>query len=721
MAEEGAADRGRGVAGSAAGDDSHLLSTAETSSEGQTAQHKGTGSGGAGAPATGRADDDGASGDDLSSAPPDDVVDSDESSSSFDDSDIGSVDEEAAARRAADRERRRNAKAVKRVSQHHGVVWHRVSRRWTASYKGKYCGSYVDETLAAAAVDRAAIAAGEAAVNDTTEEQQQAAAQFRASCRKGARFTGVHKVGEGKFAARFKGRQVGVFDDERSAAAAYDVARQDHGLQALNDTTKEEQASVREQVQPVSPEDVSMRWLARRGVWAVWASNRGARVHIGDFETEEAAKAAKEAAVAAQMADWKSGNGEPATTGAGAAAAAQAAPAAQRAQAAPAADGEATAPMVDTSTAKATVPPLREPPQQTAPPQSAPVAAAGRATGGAQQPPTSTTDAAAGDPLSKLQAKDNDEKQTASPADQKQQAHSVGVAFNRGKFVVQKNGQYLGRFPTERLAAAAFDAACIAEGNPPQNDSTEEERAIAAVEMDKVVRRRKEKAELARQIREGGVPEAPASHADAASKTDESAVPAELAAMIKMDGGVLPEGEAPPASSSNVDLGVGASEHTGGAGGAPPDTGVVNGPELAKLSRDASSTVERPPSVLSAGSRKPRGPKSSRYRGVSWLDSKMRWRAQCSIDSKGVYLGHFKHERLAAAMYDAIQRARHKRMVNETTAEEQALACMIRMKSTRPGETKVDNLVRAVMAKLPKVRHITSCATPCVLRASSSH
>ena len=44
---------------------------------------------------------------------------------------------------------------------------------------------------------------------------------------------------------------------------------------------------------------------------------------------------------------------------------------------------------------------------------------------------------------------------------------------------------------------------------------------------------------------------------------------------------------------------------------------------------------------------------SSKYKGVSWDKRSNKWKVQIYIDGKGKYLGHFKNEKIASALYES--------------------------------------------------------------------
>jgi hypothetical protein len=58
------------------------------------------------------------------------------------------------------------------------------------------------------------------------------------------------------------------------------------------------------------------------------------------------------------------------------------------------------------------------------------------------------------------------------------------------------------------------------------------------------------------------------------------------------------------------------------------------------------------------GNRRKRAPGSSRYKGVSWIQSKRIFRAGIRQNGKSIHLGHFKDERTAALAYDSEARKR---------------------------------------------------------------
>eukprot|EP00500_Bicosoecida_sp_ms1_P010001 CAMPEP_0203833210 /NCGR_PEP_ID=MMETSP0115-20131106/72541_1 /ASSEMBLY_ACC=CAM_ASM_000227 /TAXON_ID=33651 /ORGANISM="Bicosoecid sp, Strain ms1" /LENGTH=305 /DNA_ID=CAMNT_0050742281 /DNA_START=124 /DNA_END=1039 /DNA_ORIENTATION=- len=216
-----------------------------------------------------------------------------------------------------------------------GVCWDKKSSKWQASIgvggKKRRLGHFVDERMAAARCDAERVAMGKAAKNSTTpddermaaarcdaervamgkaaknstsaEEQAAAVAMAEAACRQppSSSFVGVswdkaHRKWKASIGVGGKLRHLGLFDDERMAAARCDAEWVAMGKAAKNSTSAEEQAAAvamteAARSQPPSSSFVGVSWDEARHKWVARISVGGKMRFLGYFDDERMAAA----------------------------------------------------------------------------------------------------------------------------------------------------------------------------------------------------------------------------------------------------------------------------------------------------------------------------------------------------------------------------------------------------------------------------------------------
>jgi len=183
-----------------------------------------------------------------------------------------------------------NREAPEVRSKFVGVSWKRQPRKWEVAIvvKGQatHLGYFEDEDQAARAYDEAAGPLGRP-VNFPGSGQKQAVK--RAAHGIVSSFTGVYwqKI-EGKWHVSIleggKRKNLGLFDDEEAAARAYDEAAGPLGRPVNFPGRGQEQAAKRG-----SSKFVGVDWNAEAAKWEASGLEFGNRVHLGFFDTEEAA------------------------------------------------------------------------------------------------------------------------------------------------------------------------------------------------------------------------------------------------------------------------------------------------------------------------------------------------------------------------------------------------------------------------------------------------
>jgi Flp pilus assembly pilin Flp len=191
----------------------------------------------------------------------------------------------------------------RKFSRFRGVCWAMKTNKWKAQATvqgvNNNIGYYDDEVEAARAYDEAAIACGR--VNRLNFDDYDLSSVSPTPQRGSSRFRGVswsasHAKWKGQLKLQGLNKHLGRFDNEEGAARAFDKAAIEHGLLDQLNFDDYDLPSASPAPQRVSSRFRGVSWATRQKNWRGKIGVQGEQICLGNFDDEEAAARAYDAA-----------------------------------------------------------------------------------------------------------------------------------------------------------------------------------------------------------------------------------------------------------------------------------------------------------------------------------------------------------------------------------------------------------------------------------------